>query len=266
MAIVTGATWLAGLALVAVAVTMAHYRTLVRELRVPKVPIAHGLVALVAIGAAVTALLRGPGVVGWALAPTAILLSSFFVLSNLTSGLPRRTPRISVGRPAADFEAMASDGTRFRLSSARGQRVLLKFYRGYWCSFCDAELQQYERFRRALELDGIRLIAVGPDTVTEAAKMKRERQLGFTVLSDEKMDVAQAYDLGYRGFTAVRGPLRELYIPTTVLIDEDGIVRWIDQAEDFRVRTDLNTVLETIRGSLSRDSVRAPAAGHQAYA
>ena len=39
-------------------------------------------------------------------------------------------------------------------------------------------------------------------------------------------------------------------IPTTLLVDAQGVVQWIDQAEDYQVRSNPDRVLEAIRGAL----------------
>jgi hypothetical protein len=46
--------------------------------------------------------------------------------------------------------------------------------------------------------------------------------------------------------------LRPLAIPTAILVDADGVVRWVDRADDYRVRTDTERVLAAVRASLGK--------------
>ncbi len=107
---------------------------------------------------------------------------------------------------------------------------------------------------------GVRMVAISPDTVEEAAKMKRKLGLGFTLLSDPSLAVIDLYGLRHdKGLAAAPGRkiMRPLAIPTTFVVDADGIIRWIDQAEDYRVRSDAGRVLEAVTESLD-------ASGHAA--
>ncbi|RMF20283.1 MAG: hypothetical protein D6760_11900 [Deltaproteobacteria bacterium] len=110
--------------------------------------------------------------------------------------------------------------------------------------------------RGRLEKLGVRMVAISPDTVKEAHKMKRKRGLGMIVLSDESLEVADLYNVRHdRAFVPVRGPVRPLVIPTTILVGGDGTVRWIDQTDDYRVRSDAARVLEVVERALAGEEV-----------
>jgi len=111
---------------------LGHYARAVRAVRVPKRPRAHqagiGLAAVLAAGA----LAHGPGLVGGALAVLVLVPAALFLFLTTQSGLPPGRLAVAVGAPAIDFEATDSEGRAFALSSLRGQRILLKFFRGHW--------------------------------------------------------------------------------------------------------------------------------------
>ncbi len=103
---------------------------------------------------------------------------------------------------------------------------------------------------------GVAMVAISPDTPAELARMKRRRNLGMVLLSDEKLVVADLYNVRHdRALAPVRGPLRALVIPTTVLVDGAGIVRWTDQTSDYRVRSDAARVMDRIAGALGFEEV-----------
>lgn len=105
--------------------------------------------------------------------------------------------------------------------------------------------------RPLLERYGVTVIALSKDT-QEIARKHRERDgLGFTLLSDPDLAVIKRFGLLHEGavefqtfFLADHFPLgwptgfKQMAIPTTLLLDENGIVRWIDQADDYRLRGD----------------------------
>jgi peroxiredoxin len=90
--------------------------------------------------------------------------------------------------------------------------------------------------------------------VAEAARMKRRLGLRMIVLSDADLAVTDRFGLRHQnGITATprRGIFRPLAIPTTFLVDAGGRVRWIDRAQDYRVRSDAPRVLAAARSALA---------------
>src|SRR5689334_18603176 len=162
----------------------------------------------------------------------AFAISGFFFGLTFASKLPRQTPAATVGSPAPEFVVVDVDGAKVRLSALRGMPVLLKFFRGSWCPYCVAELRDFDALAPEFAALGVRLIAVSPDRAEELAKLARSRPWRILLLADPSNHAARRYNLQNRNFTPKRGPYRELVIPTSILIDADGIVRWIDLARD----------------------------------
>jgi peroxiredoxin len=71
------------------------------------------------------------------------------------------------------------------------------------------------------------------------------------LVADPGLAIHRLYNVQQRNFTPRRGPFRDLAIPTTILIDRDGRVRWLEQAVDFRVRPQAAMVLAKITALLS---------------
>ncbi|MBL4632368.1 MAG: redoxin domain-containing protein [Kofleriaceae bacterium] len=104
-----------------------------------------------------------------------------------------------------------------------------------------------------LEKQGIRVIALSKDTVEEAAIHKKRDGLSLTLLSDVELETIRQYGVEHHkalnfktgGFTFAGIPLgmsapsfKTMAIPTSMLIDEKGVIQWIDQSDDYRVRGD----------------------------
>jgi peroxiredoxin len=95
------------------------------------------------------------------------------------------------------------------------------------------------------------MVAISPDRVEEAAQMRSAGRLGMKLLSDVSLAVTDQYNLRHeKAITPKRGPVRPLAIPTTFFVGADGLVKWIDQAEDYRVRSDADRVLAAVREHL----------------
>ncbi|TFH22085.1 MAG: redoxin domain-containing protein [Myxococcales bacterium] len=102
-----------------------------------------------------------------------------------------------------------------------------------------------------MERYGVTVLALSKDT-PEFARVHRERDgLSFTLLTDPDVSIIKRFGLLHEGglefrtsFTVWGLPVGwmtrkgQMAITTTLLLDEEGIVRWIDQADDYRLRGD----------------------------
>ncbi|NRB52297.1 MAG: AhpC/TSA family protein [Saprospiraceae bacterium] len=142
-------------------------------------------------------------------------------------------------------------------------RVILTFYRGVWCPYCNLQLAQYQQVLPELEALGAKVIAVSPQTPDNSLSMQEKNNLAFEVLSDAGNQVARSYttvfkngekpvqamaDLGY-DFSSfnVDGSL-EIPVPATFIIDQDGRVLFAEsEGGDYRERIGPAKLFEALR-------------------
>ncbi len=107
----------------------------------------------------------------------------------------------------------------------------------------------------------VSVVALSKDTVEDAAHQKSRDKLSFPLLADPGLDVIKQYGLEHHkalefstgSFTLFGIPLalvpsiKKMAIPTSLLIDEEGVIRWIDQAEDYRLRSSEERVMEAVK-------------------
>lgn len=106
----------------------------------------------------------------------------------------------------------------------------------------------------------IRVIALSKDTVGEVHTHRARDGLTLTLLADPELTVIRLYgvehhkSLNFETGSFMIGSIpisfvpsfKAMAIPTSLLIDEHGIIRWIDQSEDYRVRSDDRRVREAV--------------------
>lgn len=85
--------------------------------------------------------------------------------------------------------------------------LIVSFYRGVWCPYCNMELQALEAARPEFERLGAKLVAISPQTPVNSRKSVRQNNLSFPILSDTNNDVASAFGLKF----ALPDYLVELY-------------------------------------------------------
>lgn len=105
--------------------------------------------------------------------------------------------------------------------------------------------------RPELEARGVQVAAICADTPGLIKKGRGLHGLRGVLLSDPDLRVTDLYGLRNRwGLAPKKNPVGPLPIPTTILVDADGVVRWIDQADDYQVRSHPERVLAAIEANL----------------
>ncbi|MGP4050435.1 peroxiredoxin-like family protein [Streptomyces sp. 2A115] len=167
---------------------------------------------------------------------------------------------------------VGAQAPRFTLPSATGQTlslddllaegpVVLTFYRGAWCPYCNIALRALQQHHEAITARGARLVAVSPQISDESLSLTEKHQLAFDVLSDVGSDTAKQYGLAFDlpddlaavydklGFDLQRvnaGHPRTLPLPATYVIDRAGTIRWAFVATDYKVRAEPADILDAL--------------------
>ncbi|MDT0416272.1 peroxiredoxin-like family protein [Streptomyces sp. DSM 41982] len=167
------------------------------------------------------------------------------------------------GSPLPDADLLDGHGEPTTLAAARGGApAVLVFYRGAWCPYCNLTLRTYEeRVRPALDARGVRLLAVSPQRPDGSLTTAETNALTFTVLSDPGNKLAAALGILTESAPAASEAQRALGIdvaaanadgtgaipmPTTVVLDAEGVVRWIDVHPDYTTRTEPEALVEAV--------------------
>jgi len=146
---------------------------------------------------------------------------------------------INSGEAAPDFELDADDGTRVKLSSLLGQRVLIVFYPGDETPVCTAQLCEYSEGLEEFTGLNCRVLAISADDLASHRAFRAKKSLGFPLLADTDLAVAKAY-----GVKGMLGMKRACF-----LVDEKGVVRYahVESIALFRRRrAELISALEAM--------------------
>lgn len=156
---------------------------------------------------------------------------------------------VDEGERAPDFGLESTAGGEVRLSETleSGPTVVL-FNRGAWCSYCAEQLQTFS----ALGYDlwrhlGVDVLPVLGDPVPALVGMRDRFDLGLQLLSDPDLAVARQYS--GTEHTDAHG---EIPVSGTYVVDEDGVVRYAQVAEDPADRTYANWVRHFVREGYER--------------
>jgi peroxiredoxin len=174
---------------------------------------------------------------------------------------------VAVGQRLEDFTLPDATGKDVSLTelAARGP-VVLVFYRGGWCPFCNLALRQYQsELVPRLGGYGATLAAISPQKPDESLTTVEKHDLQFAVLSDTGARIARKLGIGFQLAEDVLEAQRalgqditlgntdgsaDLPLPTVVIIDAQRMVRFVDVQPDYTSRTEVVTILSAL-GELS---------------
>jgi len=140
--------------------------------------------------------------------------------------------------------------------------VIVTFYRGGWCPFCNLELKAFQDVLPRIIAAGASLIAISPEKPDESLSTAEKNALTFEVLSDVGQKVGRAFGLVYEFTDELKSaydgfgldiPTRNdapgewaLPISATYVIDRDGTIIHAYTDADYRDRADPRDVLDAL--------------------
>ncbi|HCT08470.1 MULTISPECIES: peroxiredoxin-like family protein [unclassified Pseudomonas] len=178
----------------------------------------------------------------------------------IASGAAQRA--LKVGDKAPLFSLKNADGELVSSAQllAKGPLVLT-FYRGVWCPYCNMELEALQAFLPTLKATGAQLVAVSPQTAANSRKSTRITELEFPILSDPHNDVAAAFGLRfelpdylielYKGFgnnlpLINDDPSWTLPMPARFVIGQDSVIRYAEVNPDYTQRPEPSDMLDAL--------------------
>lgn len=194
-------------------------------------------------------------------APAALLESQKKAQHELeASGIYERV--LKVGDKAPDFTLKSSEGKAVSLSEMLDDGpVILTWYRGGWCPYCNIALASLARKNDQFKALGATLAAITPELPDTTAASVKEQGLPFHVLTDQAHAAAGKYGLTFplneetqkryqEKFKLVERSGKEsadrLPIPATYVISQDGIITYAFADADYRRRAEPERIIDAL--------------------
>ena len=147
--------------------------------------------------------------------------------------------------------------------------LVVSFYRGVWCPYCNLELQALEAALPEFQKLGATLVAISPQTAANSRKSVRQIGLSFPILSDVKGRVGEAFGLKFR----LPDYLIELYkqrtidlptfnndpdwtlpMPGRYVVGQDGTILYSEVNPDYTRRPEPEDMLPVLRQAIAADA------------
>ncbi|SIO48782.1 Peroxiredoxin [Bradyrhizobium erythrophlei] len=140
--------------------------------------------------------------------------------------------------------------------------LVLSFYRGVWCPYCNMELQALEAVKPEFDKYGASLVAISPQTAPNSRKSVRQNKLSFPILSDETGKIGAAFGLRFN----LPNYLVELYqqlkndlptfnddpswtlpMPARYVIGQDGVILYSEVNPDYTRRPEPEEMIPVLQ-------------------
>jgi len=170
---------------------------------------------------------------------------------------------LQVGEKAPSFTLPDALGRQISLAGLLQQGpVVVTFYRGEWCPYCNLQLHAYQQVLPQIKELGASLIAISPQTPDHSLSMSEKHELAFPVLSDQGNQVARQFSLIYSVEEDIRTLFKslgsdipafngdeswEIPVPGTFIISQDGTIRLTYADADYTHRLEPSALLESLR-------------------
>lgn len=169
---------------------------------------------------------------------------------------------LNQGDSAPNFSGIDQFGETFELSEAlKSGPVLIVFYRGEWCGYCNRYLTEIMTLKEEFEKRQIQIIGISPETSENRTKTIDQNSIDFPVLRDLDMKISDLYGLTftldektlkkYEGYgidlkMANGNNLNSLPVPATFLMSSEGLIKFVHYDPNYSKRADLSEILTIV--------------------
>lgn len=177
------------------------------------------------------------------------------------SGILKKVPKVGDNLP--NFILSNQDGKNISLLDLQSRGpVIINFFRGAWCPYCNIELEALQENFPELEKFGASLVVISPQNHENALKTQKSKKLSFDVLVDANNSYAKKLNLVF----SLSQPLQKVYssfginlpqsngdsswtlpMPARILVDEKGTVHYADISPDYTDRPEVEDVIQTLK-------------------
>jgi peroxiredoxin len=191
----------------------------------------------------------------------------------------RATAELAASGAAALALKAGDQAPEFTLKDAQGREVssrdlltrgplVLTFYRGVWCPYCNMDLQALREALPAITERGAQLVAISPQSQRNSLKTQRENKVTFPILSDPGNEVAARFGLRFKlpdylielyrdtfknDLSLVNGDSSwTLPMPARYVIGADGVIAYAEVNPDYTRRPDPDELLPVLSALKSR--------------
>lgn len=189
-----------------------------------------------------------------------ILLSVTLLIAAAAMKAQEGPKGLNINDAAPDFTAKDQEGNTVSLKKQLEKgAVVLVFYRGHWCPYCNKYLKKLEDSLSLISSKGASLVTITPEMPENIKKTIEKSTASYPILYDDGMAIMKSYDVAfpvdektierYKGFgidfTQANGPNNgaNLPVPAVYVINKDGKIVFRHFDKNYTKRASVADIL-----------------------
>jgi len=193
-----------------------------------------------------------------------IVLFSCLLIASVASMAQEKPEGLFINSKAPEFKVKDQSGVELSLKELRKKGpVVLVFYRGNWCPYCNKELKRLQDSLQFITAKGAQVIAITPEAKEGINKTIEKTGAVFPILYDADMKIAKAYQVSfevdgktvgrYKGFgtdlLAINQQKQKAFLPVPAIyiINKEGSITYRFFDADYRKRLAVKDILEQLK-------------------
>ena len=152
----------------------------------------------------------------------------------------RNSEALKVGAQLPDFQLESLQEHVISSQSFKKKPHLLLFYRGNWCPFCTAQIEELAAAYRRLEAMGAQVVLISPQSAVKSNNLAKKFDIPMVFLKDPDNAAAKQLGIVHKWGTPMGLQLlgygSDSVMPTVILTDRNGKIIYSDQTDNYRVR------------------------------
>jgi peroxiredoxin len=195
------------------------------------------------------------------------LFAALMIMIAINVSAQEKPEGLFINSKAPDFKFMGTDGKQTSLKETRKKGpVVIVFYRGYWCPYCNKYLKALQDSLQLILDKGAQLIAITPESKEGIAQTVEKTGAKFPIVTDADMKIMKAYDVAYRVDEKTVGRYKSfdidlaknnvqkpdavfLPVPAVFIVDkDDGEIKYRFFEPDYKKRASIKEILENLNG------------------
>ena len=192
-----------------------------------------------------------------------LLISTLFI--QLLLSAQEKPEGLFINSKAPDFKAIDQNGKEIRLKDIlKDSVVVLIFYRGEWCPYCNKQLKKLEDSLQLIKEKGARLIAVTPERPEYISKTIEKTKASYPLIYDKDMKIMKAYAVAFEvddrtvsryknadiDLATANGQNEKVYLPVPavyIISKKEGTITYRYFEFDYRKRVSVKEILDNLK-------------------
>jgi peroxiredoxin len=185
------------------------------------------------------------------------ILLTFSVLSVFAQDKP---VALKVGDKAPDFMAKDHAGNMVSLKKMTEKgKVVVMFYRGAWCPFCNKYMSQLEQSLPEFSAKNATVVAITPETDESINKAIDKTKATFSVIYDKDRSIMKNWKVAYSMSDDMKTKYKGygldlekqqgdwmLPVPATYVVGKDGKIEYVHFDENYQKRAEVTDILKVL--------------------